>query len=475
MSRGKNLLKNTFVISFGTFVPRFASLITLPIITGSLTKAELGTYDLITTLITLFCPISTLQLGSAIFRFLIEYREEKEKTKEVVSSAYLFINVFSVVSLIIFYCGLYKLNFGTRILIVACYYLEIQLYSLQQVARGMAFNRAYSFSSVVQAFTNTVLIFLCISIKGWGLYGALIARIVAIALGLLYIIIRCKLFRYISVSFFDKELLEELLRYSCPMIPNSISLWVLSSSDRLLLTIFMGVEAEAEYSVAYKIPAIFMMVQNTFMYAWQENASLAYRDSDVNDYYSKVFSCILRILAGVLALLVGTAPFLYKILIKGDYTSAFSQMPILFIALFFCAVSSFLGGIYVAQKKTINIGCSMLIASLVNLAIDLALINHIGIYAASISTLASYFLLTIYRMINIQSFQKIKYNVLEFIVICCVLLLFGFLCNSMINIKSIITLLFAIVFSIVINKDNITILFDSFKNKFNNSKDSLGK
>ena len=48
MSREKALVKNSIIISIGTFLPKLVSLITLPIVTAGLTKAEYCTYDLIT-------------------------------------------------------------------------------------------------------------------------------------------------------------------------------------------------------------------------------------------------------------------------------------------------------------------------------------------------------------------------------------------------------------------------------------------
>ena len=40
MNREKALAKNTLILSIGEFLPKFSSIITLPIITGGLTKAE---------------------------------------------------------------------------------------------------------------------------------------------------------------------------------------------------------------------------------------------------------------------------------------------------------------------------------------------------------------------------------------------------------------------------------------------------
>ena len=62
MSREGKLAQNTLILSIGTFLPKFAALVTLPILTGYLTKEEMGTYDLVTVLVSLILPSATLKL-----------------------------------------------------------------------------------------------------------------------------------------------------------------------------------------------------------------------------------------------------------------------------------------------------------------------------------------------------------------------------------------------------------------------------
>ena len=458
MSRERNLVKNTFIISLGTLLPKFASFITLPIITAGLTKAEYGTFDLISTLATLFLPVVTLQLRTAAFRFLIDSRDDFEESKRIISNIIGFIIPSSLVSLAILYFALGKLNSLTRLLILLYYLFDIFLSTFQQIARGLSHNKIYSVSSLIHAFCNMLLIVVCISSLKTGLYGALFANTVSTFLGALYIFFRCKLYRYISFSLVNKATLVPLLKYSWPMIPNSMSLWALSVSDRLVLSMFIGVEATAVYAVANKIPSLLTAAQNTFVYAWQENASIAAEDSDANEYYSKVFSGISRLLAGVMALIIGCAPFIFKLLVKGDYSDAFNQMPILFLAVYFSCISSFIGGIYVAQKKTVNVGITTIIAAVINLTIDFAFVNLIGIYAASISTLVAYLFLTVYRMINVRKFQKIVYKYTEITIICIGLTIMSLLSAEAINIKAFINLLLAFIFAIFMNVDFIKLM-----------------
>ena len=51
-----------------------------------------------------------------------------------------------------------------------------------------------------------------------------------------------------------------------------------------------------------------------------------------------------------------------------------------------------------------------MLAAVCNLVIDLLVVKKIGIYAASISTLISYLVLFVYRLIDVQKFQPLKIN-----------------------------------------------------------------
>ncbi|MBQ4432183.1 MAG: oligosaccharide flippase family protein, partial [Synergistaceae bacterium] len=74
MSRQTNLAKNTLILSIGTILPKFGVFITLPILTGCLTKTEYGIFDLVFAVFSMILPIATLKINVASFRFLIDER-----------------------------------------------------------------------------------------------------------------------------------------------------------------------------------------------------------------------------------------------------------------------------------------------------------------------------------------------------------------------------------------------------------------
>ncbi len=466
MSREGQLLKNTIIISFGTFLPKIITVITLPIITANLTKAEFGNYDLITTLVFLALPIATLQIQSAAFRFLIDYRGNKEKSKEIISTILLYALVTSVISVIIISFALYKISIGMRILIALYFLLDLLLAVIQQITRGLSKNKAYSISTIVSSTVSLCGIILTVQFMGQGLFGVMMSMNIATMLGIAFLFFYLKLWNYIDIKSFKKSTLKELLGYSWPMIPNNLSNWVLKLSDRLVITIVWGVEANAVYAVANKIPNLLATVQSTFVYAWQENASLSVNDKDVEDYYSGIFDTIFKMIVGIMALLVATTPIMFKLLIQGDYNDAYYQMPILFIGMMFSSIASVLGGVYVAHKKTLNVGISTILAAVCNLVIDIACVNFMGITAGSVSTLISYLILTVYRMIDVQKIQKIKYNYKTMIFWIVVLTGMCVICELNIFWLNIANLAIGILVCFISNRKIILNLPKTLKRKF---------
>lgn len=407
------MVKNTFIMSIGTILPKLSVLITLPIITENLTKADYGTYDLITTLVSLFLPIATLQVQTAAFRFLMDCREDMENRKRIITNVLFFVVVSSIAALFVLYFVLYKLSPAIRFLICVYFFVDIIFLTLAQVVRGLSKPKLYALCTSVQPVVNMLLVVAFVYFADGGLMGALLAVTLSTVIALIIIVIKAQIPSQIDHRLFSGKSLKEIIGYSWPMIPNSLSLWFLHFSDRLVLLKFIGLDATAVYGVANKIPSMFALANNAFTLAWQENAALSSKDQDIAEYYGKMFDNIMRILSGILAMLIAATPVLFLLLIKGDYDEAYCQMPILLMSMLFSSVSSFFGGIYIAHKKTKSVGATTIIAAMVNLSIDFALVQFIGIYAASVSTLVSYMFLAFYRMKNVLKFQYIKYKYLN--------------------------------------------------------------
>lgn len=428
MKREEKLIKNTIILAIGTFLPRVASFIVLPILTGYMTQEEFGTYDLITVLVGLLLPAVTLQIQTAAFRFLIDIRGDIKEEKRIVTNIFVFTLPVSIAALIILYFSLFQLDPLVRWLICIYFIFDILVSTARQIVRGLSRNMDFSVSAIIGSCGRLVFALIFVLWLRTGLVGATLTLIASVAAEFLYLMIKTHMHKYIDLSLTSKDSIKQMLKYSWPMVPNSMSMWVMRVSDRLVVTFFMGVAANAVYSVANKIPQLLTVAQTTFNMAWQENASIASKDDDAPAYYSQMFRAVFDFMAGVFGLLVAATPILFALLIRGDYGEAYYQMPILFLAMFFFSIAGYLGGVYVAYKKTTSVGITTALAAVCNLVFDIATIQWIGLYAASGSTLISYLFLCVYRMIDLKKFVDIKYDMKRIIVVLLILTAMSGLC-----------------------------------------------
>lgn len=455
MSREGKLVKNTIILAIGTFFPKVAIFITLPLLTAYLTQAEYGTYDLVLTLVSLLLPAATLQIQSAAFRFLMDVRSDEEGKKSIITNIYGFIVPVSVAALAIMYFVMRNLSIPVKISICAYFFCDIISNANKQIIRGLSNNIAYAIGSFVSALGQILLIFLLIRVYRHGLVGAISAICVAELLSALYLLFVGKIYKYISPKKFSFAKIKEMISYSWPMVPNTLSQWVMHVSDRLVISAFLGLTANGVYAVAYKLPSILSFAQTTFNMSWQENATLTANDEDVAKYYSSMFEALFNVVAGGMAFLIGISPVLFLILIKGDYYEAYNQIPILYMGILFYCLSSFWGGIFVAFKRTKAVAITTIIAAVTNLAIDLITIHWIGLYAASISTLVSYIVLCILRLIRVRKFLDLKYNIKHIVIILALLTVecvFSFLQTTTCNV---INFVFGTVLLFVLNRKTI--------------------
>lgn len=470
MNREKELAKNTIILSIGTFLPKLASFITLPILTGYLTKAEYGTYDLITILVSLFLPSVTLQVQAAAFRFLIDARDDQEKTESIITCIVLFIMPISLIALTILFFCLPGENVVIRIMICLYFLADIMVNATRQISRGLHLNMAYSISAIVSALGKMVFAVICVYILRAGLLGTVVSLFMASFLSFLFLAFRTKVYRSFNISSFKMDTLNSLLRYSWPLVPNNMSAWVMRVSDRIVVSFFMGIEANAVYAVANKIPSLLSIAQSTFTMAWQENASIVSKDEDASEYYSSMFRTMFDLMAGLFGLLISSTPLLFRILIHGDYGESYFQIPILFVAMFFFCMSNYLGGIYVAYKQSKSVGITSTAAAACNLAVDLALIQKIGLFAASGSTLVSYIFLFFYRLVDVQKIVKVRYDKIHIILILGMILTESVLCYKQTLLLNIVNIIIGIAVFVLLNHHLVVVLCHFMKSRILNRK-----
>lgn len=407
--RNITLAKNTLILGFGQLVPKFIAIITLPIFTRYLSTDGYGIYDMVLSIGALAIPVTTLLIQQAAFRFLISGQNDKTK---VVTSTFgvvaILMSLWMILVAVAAFSGLYDKSF---LFLVFMFYLAESLYDVSgQIIRGLGKNFTFSIGAIIYSVGNLVFVLVLLAFHTINERTIIFISTLSYMISFLFICVQGEVFGFVKLTHFSWGITKNMLQYSLPIIPSSISLWVVNLSDRLIVTSILGTALNGIYAAANKIPHLCGTAYSIFNLAWTEVAARTVDDDDRNAYYTDLYNNLFAFLIGAFLLLIVFSPIIFRMLIAESFCSGLQQIPILFVGIFFSSMVSFYGGIYVALKRTKQVGISSTIGAVLNILINVLLIKKIGLYAASISTLVSYLLIYWYRKKDISKFVYIAAN-----------------------------------------------------------------
>ncbi len=411
MNRSGRLIKESFILGMGQFVPKFIALVTVPLLTLRLTTDEYGIYDLLITIQSLVMPLLTLQIQQAVFRKLLS--ESHDRRGEIIGTTVRFISASFIIGggIVFGVLRIIGLNISMASLaVILC--IVFSLYDLLgQTVRGYGSNVTYAVGILIQTVTNAIILILAFCFWDLNVFPSVMSLVIAyIVAGLVYFFSNGIFTDYRKRSYSGARL-KSLLAYSMPLIPSTLALWAVNMSDRMLISFFVGLDSNGIYAAANKIPNFFASVYAVFNLAWTESASRANdKDDDSESYYTKAFSALHSFLVGTFLLLIPFSPVMFRLLIDSKFSDAIYQMPILYIGVFYSCLVSFMGGIYVAKQKTKEVGISSGIGAILNIVINVCLIGKFGLYAASVSTVISFLAIYIFRMADISKHISFPIN-----------------------------------------------------------------
>lgn len=465
MSKGKDLAKNTAIVSIGKICTQLITFLLLPVYTAVLSNEEYGVVDLLNTLTSLLLPIVTLQIEQGIFRYLIDCRENNEKQIKLITTIIRFMIIQSIACIVIFLCVSPFIHNEYKYFLMANLLMGIFSSLLLQICRGLGDNATYAIGSFVTGAFTVVLNVIFIVAFRWGAYGMLGATAISNFICAVYIFLKRKIYKYIKPKQFDKTILKEIIKYSVPLIPNMISWWIVSASDRTIISAVIGIAQNGIYSAANKFSGVFTTLYSVFNLTWTESASININSEDRDEFFSKILDFVIRFFGCLCLGTIAVMPFVFNILINEKFAEAYYQIPILILGSVFNILVSFVGSIYVAKKLTKEIAKTSIISAVINIFVNIVLIKSIGLYAASISTVIAYALMFIYRWIDVKKYVKFNVNkILMFalIIMYGVTIFTYYLKNTMI---SVVVLVIVVVFAIITNLNSVSYLKQIVKDK----------
>lgn len=451
-NKEKTLVKNTTIILISKIFTQFLSLLLLPLLTKALSTEQYGSFDLITTYSWLAAGFISFQVENGIFRFLIDSRNNEEETKKIITNGLLSILIlyliFSAIYLPIFH--ILKIN---NYLYVYLYAVSTLLLNIPlQISRGLGDNTTYSIASVLTGLFNILLSFISLYVFHLGLLGLISSAILSNIIGGLYAFFKKKMYKYIRFQNKSKKTIKDIIKYSSPLLPNSISSWIMNISDKAMLAIFRSTSATGIYSISTKFPVLLSHFYSVFNLSWSESASVNVKEEDKEEFFSKAINKIFVVCSSTCLIIMAFMPIIFRIMIDEKFFDSYNYIPILILASIFELFTILLGGIYISLKLSKNVAITTMIASCFNIIINLIFMKKYGIIVACLSTLISYAILAIVRIIDIRKHIHIRIDKKIFGVIVVLYLILTILYYNKCLITEIIMMILSLLSFVVLNR-----------------------
>ena len=274
------------------------------------------------------------------------------------------------------------------------------------LSRGLGKIKLYSVSNFILGISTIILNIVFILALNAGAEGLLWANTIANSFTAIVIFIMLKLPKYIGRL--DKPLMVDMIKYSMPLVPNSISWSIINMSNRLIITNMVSSAANGIYAMASKFPNIISVLYGYFYTAWKESAARIVKEDNKNEYYNSIYHDAKRFLYAVTICLIAVMPFVFPIFINETYDEAYIYIPIIMIATYYSNLSSFFGGIFSAYKDTKIMGSTTIVAAILNLVIMIVFVTNFEIYAACFSMLIANLLVYFYRRKKLKKYLRLK-------------------------------------------------------------------
>lgn len=466
MNSKKKLFQNSIIYFIGNFATKILAFFMLPLYTRYLNPADYGEFDLAQSFTTLLYPIIFIQISDAVIRMLLEAKETEERSKYI-SNTFLIIILGTFFSVAIMPFIAYSLNKSYLILFYLYFVMHAWHVVIQQMVRSLGYNKLYAFGGAISTVTTVALNL--IFILGFG-YKAKALFISAIGTSIVLSIVMffgAKIYRFISIKYISRKVLAEMIKYSIPLIPNTLSWQMITTFSRLYLGGVCGRDVQGLFAVANRFPTLISMVTSIFYLAWQEVGIMVYNTKEKDQTYTDIYNLYVNALFAGIIVLIPVSKIYILYFLSNEYKMVWIYIPLMMISAGISALNSFLGTAYLGNKNTKNIMYTSLLSALVNVVAVILLTKKLGIFGVAIGAFLAYTVLLIIRTIDVKKYVKIEFDwfscLKNVFATLAIIALFYFTKGIIANISVFVASMGLALFMM---RDMIKNIFKSLKNKF---------
>jgi O-antigen/teichoic acid export membrane protein len=412
----KHLSKHSIIYGLGGMLSRLLGLVLLPIYTRYLTPADYGILSLLVITNSIATTVTTLGLGRAMTREIV-YQNSDERT--VVSTTFYVLMGESMVffgALIAFSPQLCGLIFGspehTHLLRFIFLMGFLKMFDVVVITRLRirAQSALYSALAVARFLAGAMLNIYFIVVLKRGVEGLVTSGVITAALfAAVYLAL---LIRHLQPSF-SLPILRRMLSFGMPLIPVSLSFFLMRSIDRYFLQHYSTAADVGLYSIGCSIGMVMYLAIGAFRMAWiPQKFAIAKqsKQSDAEHQFARILTYYLIVLGFGGVILSVFAREVLLVLTTPKFYGAYTVVPLITLSgiLFGARMVTNIG--IPVRNKTKFLPPIIIGSAMVNMALNYVLIPPYGMMGAAWATVISYLVMFIAQITVNLHFWYIRYE-----------------------------------------------------------------
>lgn len=410
----KVAFKHTFTYGLSSILSKGMTFILLPVYTYSMSPAAYGAYDLLITFGVLCNLIVCLEISQGVARHWIETPTKKARQNLASTALWFAVVMYSIFLILCFTLerelvqyaiseSRYEEEFKLGVLLIVCN--GIYLLLLNQF-RWELKSRTYATISIINA--GLMLAFsltFCLALDQ-GLKGAITAHIYSAFVCCLICLWKQRKLYKIS---FDKRQLFSMLRFSIPLVPSSIAIFITLYVNRFILTQYGTLADVGQFSANIRVSSIVLLMFAGIQYALTPLIYKNYSLPSTRSELSRMFNWVFAMGLFTCLSLSYFAPEVFSQLTSAEYEINSTIVGILSLSLFLSQLYIFSPGIPLEKRTTLQFAITTF-SAVVSIVSSIILTPLMGIPGAALSMLLSSFsYLTVWAIFS-QKLYKIPFE-----------------------------------------------------------------
>ncbi len=460
MNEYKSFVQRIGLVGITNILISISSLIFIPIITKNFSVADYGIWAQVNTTIALVPNIANLGLPYTMVRFL-SAEHDKNKIKESFYSMLAVVIASSLLISLIFIIfkgpianSLFGGNMDVLYIVAIISFFACMNLMLISFFRTFQQIKRYSLFLVLQSYIGVVLSSY-LALTGYNIETVVLGLFVGYFA--VFIIMALMIGGYLGLAIPKFKHLKEELEFAIPTIPSNVSSWVVDSSDKYVIGIFLSSAAVGYYSPSYALGSILLMFLSPFalllpavLPKYFESGNL----KQVNTFlkYSMKYFLIITIPAAV-GLSILSKSILMIITTPEIALNGYMITPFVCLGAIFMGIYGITNNILILEKKTKILGKIWILVGILNLVFNIIAVPIIGIIGAALVTLICYFIAFLITAYNSKKYLELPFeykSITKIIISSIIMGLFVAIINPVGIINVLITIIIAVIIYFVI-------------------------